>query len=81
MKEKVILLIGLLIVCSFSQTQSLIDFIKTTKLPANCLTVDKDNSCTSCIDGFDVDKGSCVKINVQAEDFAPTAAYVPCGKN
>lgn len=62
MKIKCILLLGLLVIAISTQTVSLVDFVKKVneKLPAHCLTADKNNKCTSCEDGYDISKGSCV---------------------
>ena len=48
-----------------TQTVSLVDFVKkvNTKLPAHCLTTDKNNRCTSCEDGYEISKGSCVSVS------------------
>lgn len=67
MKTKHLLLLGLLLASTYSETINLTDFIKNAKpvpvLPANCVKADDKNNCVLCADGYDVAKnGGCTKI-------------------
>ncbi len=56
MKIKHLLLLGLVLASTYSETINLTDFIKTSKpapvLPANCLKADDKNNCVTCADGY-----------------------------